>query len=217
MIVLGKKILKKVKGTWVAVVLFTLLAGAGVIQPVTNVFSNGFDLENAHLYAFQSKYASKSKYFDDNLVIKESTAAILEIKDTWKANSVEDIKKEIKRQQELGLKVYVIHWGDTYANLVQAFDELFKTDKEKLTIANNLKDTDVLIVGDLLVYQDLDKEIEMNRQAGIQAPVTMAQSTQPEINSQAEIVASVDPSESVEPILFPLSKMVWTVNHQPLL
>lgn len=136
---LGKKMLKKVKGTWVAVVLFTLLSGAGVIQPAATIYSNGFDLHNSHLYEFQTKFSSKSKHFDDKLVIKESTAAILEIKETWKANSVEDIKKEIERQEALGLKVYVIQWGDTFDNLVKAFEELHKIDKEKLTLANNLK------------------------------------------------------------------------------
>ena len=59
----------------------------------------------------QSEFELKAYLVKNRLHIEESQKAIESIKDKWSENSVEDIKKEIERQSQLGLQSYVIQWG----------------------------------------------------------------------------------------------------------
>lgn len=65
----------------------------------------------------------------------------------YRTNTVEEVKKEIKRQKDEGLYVYVVQWGDELDVLAEATDQKV----EDLAKFNRLNPEDDLTVGSVLL------------------------------------------------------------------
>lgn len=87
------KLMKKIKGTWVAVAVANILLSIPVSQYV-KAAERGFS-QSILSSESQSEFELKAYLVKNRLHIEESQKAIESIKDKWSENSVEDIKKKL--------------------------------------------------------------------------------------------------------------------------
>lgn len=145
----GKKLMKRIKGQWVAVLLAANVFGAshtlnavGANNPTT---STDIVLSN---------FDGKEDYYSEEQIQAEIERAIDIINTEWKQNSVEEIQREILRQKEEKLPIYVVQWGDTLSGIAFATGQSV----EQLSEFNQLSNEDFIIAGDLLTGV-IDSEI----------------------------------------------------------
>ena len=138
----GNKVLKKVKGIWVAV---ALVGAIGLSSPsiVANAQS---PVEIVLTSNASTKFSNKAELADDELVQTESAKALESITGKWEQNTLEQVKAEIERQKELGLEAYVVQWGDTLSVIAEAIE----SDVQELADANGITDRDLILTGDIL-------------------------------------------------------------------
>lgn len=94
-----------------------------------------------------TEFEDKDDLFEEETVQTESQKAFKNITAKWTDNTVEEVKKEIARQKEAGLPIYVIQWGDTLSVLAEALD----TSVDKLAKLNQIENDDLILTGDLLL------------------------------------------------------------------
>lgn len=82
----------------------------------------------------------------NNIMEVEQDKALEGITLTWEANTVGMIDNEINRQEELGLRDYVIQWGDTLNRISQASLKSV----EELVALNAIKNPDLIYTGSIL-------------------------------------------------------------------
>lgn len=92
-----------------------------------------------------SNFEAKTSIVSLDVMVKAKAEALAKVSTSWKANSVEDVKAEIKRQEDAGYKAYVIQWGDTLGAVATATGQTV----EDLVQKNKLVG-DQLETGDLL-------------------------------------------------------------------
>lgn len=92
-----------------------------------------------------SNFEAKASIVSLDVMVKAKADALAKVSTSWKANSVEDVKAEIKRQEDAGYKAYVIQWGDTLGAIATATGQSV----EDLIQKNKLVG-DQLETGDLL-------------------------------------------------------------------
>ena len=92
-----------------------------------------------------SNFEAKTSIVSLDVMVKAKADALAKVSTSWKANSVEDVKTEIKRQEDAGYKAYVIQWGDTLGAIASATGQTV----EDLVQKNKLVG-DQLETGDLL-------------------------------------------------------------------
>lgn len=92
-----------------------------------------------------SNFEAKTSIVSLDVMVKAKADALAKVSTSWKANSVEDVKAEIKRQEDAGYKAYVIQWGDTLGAIASATGQTV----EDLVQKNKLVG-DQLETGDLL-------------------------------------------------------------------
>ena len=92
-----------------------------------------------------SNFEAKTSIVSLDVMVKAKAEALAKVSTSWKANSVEDVKAEIKRQEDAGYKAYVIQWGDTLGAIATATGQTV----EDLVQKNKLVG-DQLETGDLL-------------------------------------------------------------------
>lgn len=92
-----------------------------------------------------SNFETKTSIVSLDVMVKAKADALAKVSTSWKANSVEDVKSEIKRQEDAGHKAYVIQWGDTLGAIATATGQSV----EDLIQKNKLVG-DQLETGDLL-------------------------------------------------------------------
>lgn len=92
-----------------------------------------------------SNFEAKASIVSLDVMVKAKADALAKVSTSWKANSVEDVKAEIKRQEDAGYKAYVIQWGDTLGAIATATGQSV----EDLIQKNKLVG-DELETGDLL-------------------------------------------------------------------
>lgn len=92
-----------------------------------------------------SNFEAKTSIVSLDVMVKAKAEALAKVSTSWKANSVENVKAEIKRQEDSGYKAYVIQWGDTLGAIATATGQSV----EDLTQKNKLVG-DQLETGDLL-------------------------------------------------------------------
>lgn len=92
-----------------------------------------------------SNFEAKTSIVSLDVMVKAKADALAKVSTSWKANSVEDVKAEIKRQEDAGYKAYVIQWGDTLGAIATATGQTVEDliQKNKLVV-------DQLETGDLL-------------------------------------------------------------------
>lgn len=143
--------MRKVKGIWVAVALFGVVALGADIAQATIVS------DTAIAYVLRSDATSFEGKVDlAKEVADESKKAFEGVTISWSPNTLDQVKAEIARQKELGLAAYVIQWGDTLSIVA----EIIGTDVDTLAAANGIGDKDFILVGDLLINV-LDAEINL--------------------------------------------------------
>ncbi|WP_373836692.1 LysM peptidoglycan-binding domain-containing protein, partial [Jeotgalibaca arthritidis] len=135
----GNKVMRKVKGIWVAVALFGVVALGADIAQATIVS------DTAIAYVLRSDATSFEGKVDlAKEVADESKKAFEGVTISWSPNTLDQVKAEIARQKELGLAAYVIQWGDTLSIIA----EIIGTDVDTLAAANGIGDKDFILVGD---------------------------------------------------------------------
>lgn len=92
-----------------------------------------------------SNFEAKTSIVSLDVMVKAKADALAKVSTSWKANSVEDVKAEIKRQEDAGYKAYIIQWGDTLGAIATATGQTV----EDLVQKNKLVG-DQLETGDLL-------------------------------------------------------------------
>lgn len=92
-----------------------------------------------------SNFEAKASIVSLDVMVKAKADALAKVSTSWKANSVEDVKAKIKRQEDAGYKAYVIQWGDTLGAIATATGQSV----EDLIQKNKLVG-DQLETGDLL-------------------------------------------------------------------
>lgn len=92
-----------------------------------------------------SNFEAKTSIVSLDVMVKAKADALAKVSTSWKVNSVEDVKAEIKRQEDAGYKAYVIQWGDTLGAIATATGQSV----EDLIQKNKLVG-DQLETGDLL-------------------------------------------------------------------
>ncbi len=148
----GKKIMKKVKGQWIGALCgITLLVSFPFAQQAHVFAELSEKLEVAYNEGNITQFEEKEELMKDALIQEESQKAIDKIEDEEKENTVEEIRKEIKRQQELGLEVYIIQFGDK----LEVIAEALEVDVKELAEINNIEDIEKINVGDILTYAEL--------------------------------------------------------------
>ena len=155
----GKKVMKKVKGQWVGVLCGVVLLGAFPFSSQAYVYAEiSNQLKGIYTDDRATDFEEKDELMKDPLVQEESQKAIDKVQDKDKVNTVEEVKAEIERQQELGLEVYIIQHGDTLEVLAEAFE----VDAKELAEINQLDMDKELEAGDILTYEELlEKEDEV--------------------------------------------------------
>ena len=162
----GNKVMRKVKGTWVAVSLFGLM-GVVAVQGQAEQPESGTTPEVSE--------EATAEFKEQLLTVKYDVT-------NWTSLSESTIKDNIIKQIELGLDDYVIEWGDTFSTIV-AILNLSEDETHNLVLANNLEDVDYIYVGDSLKgvfeafvaeYPELGLTLANNQVSGVDftAPVT---------------------------------------------
>ncbi|WP_180947364.1 CAP domain-containing protein [Facklamia hominis] len=167
------KILHKSKGKWVAT---ATVAATMLFAPLTNSFlvaQSDIDIavskEDLTTEEGLSSFEGKEDLLKDtdlNEYIQETEEK--EIKE--EANTVDEVKAEIKKQNQLELKAYVIQPGDT----LKAIAEAINVEEFELRDVNNLKDeNEPLVIGDILIniFDNLAKTSYSNAASESNAPV----------------------------------------------
>ncbi|MBG9977213.1 G5 domain-containing protein [Ruoffia tabacinasalis] len=139
------KLLRKVKGLWIAVALTGVVSTAAL--PVVT-YAQVSDSQIAFVLSTElgSNFEGKSDLINDNIIKEEVKKALENASLIWQENTVEDIVEEVKRQEEAGLKAYVVQWGDTLSNIAEAVDK----DVDKLIELNLIENPDLILTGDIL-------------------------------------------------------------------
>lgn len=139
----GNRVMRKVKSAWVAALLFSQL---GVIPaPEFVAFATG-NKQAILTASYSTKFTEKEKQINNEKIIEASRASFANVSTQWKANSVEQIKAEIEKQQAAGLPNYVIQWGDTLSGISVATGLPVETILED----NGLSNRDLIYIGDVL-------------------------------------------------------------------
>lgn len=73
--------------------------------------------------------------------------AASKVTDHWRANRLETIAQEIKRQEELGIEHYVVQWGDTLSTIAAASQQ----ELQVITALNKITHPDVILTGQTLI------------------------------------------------------------------
>ncbi|AMB98585.1 hypothetical protein AWM75_00625 [Aerococcus urinaehominis] len=141
-----RKLLKKVKGTWVAVLLVTSLAAVGSVSRVAANNDDQVVIVKADKDEKLANFDKKADLVKDDQVQAEIKRALNLDDQEAKDRTVDDVKKDIKRQKDADLDVYVVQPGDTLALLAKATDQEVADLAEK----NQLKKDDKLVTGDIL-------------------------------------------------------------------
>ena len=138
----GNKVMRKVKGLWVAV---ALIGAVGLSTPI-NVANAQSPVEFVLTSNASTKFANKAELSDDELVQTESAKALESITGKWTMNGLEQVKAEIQRQKDLGLEAYVVQWGDTLSVIAEAIE----SDVQELADVNGISDRGLILTGDIL-------------------------------------------------------------------
>lgn len=72
--------------------------------------------------------------------------AASKVTDYWRANSLETIAQEIKRQEELGIEHYVVQWGDTLSTIAAASQQ----EVQVITELNKITNPNLILTGQTL-------------------------------------------------------------------
>ncbi len=198
----GKKILRKVKGFWVAVSLTMMVASAGMPLTGVVVARNAVSIEALWNNGYATDFADKATYLKDESIRKQVEEALSKTSNPWKENTVDEIKAEIARQKDLGNAVYVIQWGDTLSNLAQACDMTVA----ELASQHGLSSMDMLLTGDILdILSGPRKQSSVESNTTTDKKETKTESkvntTTPESASQTEeTTTSVETSKPQEPV-----------------
>src|SRR5699024_3976720 len=96
----------------------------------------------------------------------------------------EDIKEEIERQEELGLKGYVVQWGDTMSLIGEAL-ELNDEELKDLIELNQLEDRNFILAGDILEgvleVDESAESSESNNESNTETPSQPEKPEKPEV------------------------------------
>ncbi|MGX7107251.1 G5 domain-containing protein [Hutsoniella sourekii] len=179
------KLLRKVKGQWVAVALASGLIATVAPHEVTAQ-------ENNHLEDFTQNHS-----FTNTL-----TAYINETIHRFEQNpdqirTVDDIKKEIDKQNKIGLPVYVVQHGDSLVAIAQASHQ----DVQVLCDLNNLADQHTsLEAGDTLegVLDGIQEGTTRQKQA--ESVISFTEINQSNIESRRKEVSQTNVQHSDETI-----------------
>ncbi len=149
----GNKIMKKVKGQWVAALCFLAILGAPIAVSNTVLAEVPESLELVFNDEFSSKFDKKADYIEEKWVQEESQKALDLVTNEEKINTVDEIKEEIERQKEsqkdaeLDLPIYVIQFGDELPKIADAYE----IEATELSELNQLKDPNQIVIGDILI------------------------------------------------------------------
>ena len=151
----GNKVLKKVKGIWVAVALF------GAVGFSTPIHEASAQVDEASIELFKTsdlatQFEGKDELLLDELIQDEVAKALESTNKEWVGFTLDETKAEIERQLEVfnvdneddfELSHYVIQWGDTLSVLAEAFN----IDVTELAELNGIKDQRLILTGDVLL------------------------------------------------------------------
>lgn len=151
-----------------------------------------------------SNFEAKASIVSLDVMVKAKADALAKVSTSWKANSVEDIKTEIKRQEDAGYKAYVIQWGDTLGAIATATGQ----NVEDLIQKNKLVG-DQLETGDLLDGV-LGKATAVTSGATQAAEQPVGPSTQPSV-----LRTQNAPVEQAKPSVKPTGKQEPAVQETP--
>lgn len=191
----GNKVLRKVKGKWIAA--FCAL-GILTTMPIVHITAN-FAIEEEGLVSiydteFSSKFDKKDEMKVLDLVKAETLKAKDQITEKWEANSIEDVKRELQRQRELDLPVYVIQWGDTIPVIADALG----VDANKLAEVNDLKDPNKIITGDILILDELVEDASTTKTVKTNKPANVVNVTIPTKTESNQKPVVVENEKTVE-------------------
>lgn len=151
-----------------------------------------------------SNFEAKASIVSLDVMVKAKADALAKVSTSWKANSVEDIKTEIKRQEDAGYKAYVIQWGDTLGAIATATGQSV----EDLIQKNKLVG-DQLETGDLLDGV-LGKATVATSGATQVAEQPVGPSTQPSV-----LRTQNTPVEQAKPSVKPTGKQEPAIRETP--
>ena len=151
-----------------------------------------------------SNFEAKNSIVSLDVMVKAKAEALDKVSTSWKANSVEDVKAEIKRQEDAGYKAYVIQWGDTLGAITTATGQSV----EDLVQKNKLVG-DQLETGDLLDGV-LGKATTTTSGATQVAEQPVGPSTQPSV-----LRTQNAPVEQAKPSVKPTGKQDVAVQEVP--
>ena len=151
-----------------------------------------------------SNFEAKASIVSLDVMVKAKADALAKVSTSWKANSVENIKAEIKRQEDAGYKAYVIQWGDTLGAIATATGQSV----EDLIQKNKLVG-DELETGDLLDGV-LGKATVATSGATQVAEQPVGPSTQPSV-----LRTQNTPVEQAKPSVKPTGKQEPAIRETP--
>lgn len=158
----GNKIMKKVKGQWVAALCALAILGAPIAVSNTVLAEVPESLELVFNDEYASDFEQKMEYIEEKWIQEESKKALDLVTDEEKINTVDDIKEEIKRQEdsqkeaELDLPIYVIQFGDELPKIADAYE----IEAKELSEVNQLKDPNQIVVGDILILPSESSDVK---------------------------------------------------------
>ena len=94
-----------------------------------------------------SNFEAKTSIVSLDIMVKAKAEALAKVSTSWKANSVEDVKAEIKRQEDAGYKAYVIQWGDTLGAIATATGQTVEDLVQKNKLVGDQLETGNLLDG----------------------------------------------------------------------
>ncbi|AXY24723.1 hypothetical protein CL176_01030 [Suicoccus acidiformans] len=147
--VVSRKVMRKVKGTWIAVAVLGLAGGAQLAPTV--YFAQDVEAFLVTTAEGGSSFANKEDILADEALqaeVEKAKEAFAAIEDpvTIEPNALEAVQAEIKRQKDLGLPAYVVQVGDTMEVLAEAASLTV----EEISTANGLAEDAELVPGDIL-------------------------------------------------------------------
>lgn len=147
--VVSRKVMRKVKGTWIAVAVLGLAGGAQLTPTVS--FAQDVEAFLVTTAEGGSSFANKEDILADEALqaeVEKAKEAFAAIEDpaTIEPNALEAVQAEIKRQKDLGLPAYVVQVGDTMEVLAEAASLTV----EEISTANGLAEDAELVPGDIL-------------------------------------------------------------------